>query len=216
VKNRLLLTTSTLALSLVTTRASISAPRYTPTTVLWNQNSKYNGGGVLSENFTSDYCTEYCSEAADDFVVPSGRIWKVTEVDVTGVYSACTIGVNCGPANSENVIFYKDHNGKPGRPINNGSFSSLSGVNGPNFAITLPGTGLKLRAGTYWVSVVPNMYFPTEGEWIWETNSVKRGNQAVWQNPGNGFGTGCKTWERVEKCLAQGPDLMFALRGKDK
>ena len=44
----------------------------------------------------------YDSQGADDFTVPDGATWKVSEVDVTGLYFN-----GPGPAVSENVFFYK-------------------------------------------------------------------------------------------------------------
>src|SRR2546423_12330550 len=54
--------------------------------ILYTQNSNF-GYGIDSQNFTSGtYSPTYNSAAADDFVIPKGKIWKVTEIDVTGVY----------------------------------------------------------------------------------------------------------------------------------
>jgi hypothetical protein len=44
---------------------------------------------------------------------------------------------------------------------------------------------------------------------------VQNGNGAAWQNPGGGFGV-CPNWASLEGCLGYGPDLLFALKGKDK
>jgi hypothetical protein len=175
---------------------------------LYGQNSKDTGNHVNSQNFTGGTST-YTDAAADDFVVPRGQTWRITEVDVTGVYFNAY-----GPAASENVTFYRDKRGKPGDPVARGNFANLNGTGGPDFILTLPGKGLKLRAGKYWVSVVANLeFYEGGGEWGWEANSVQHGKLAMWENPFNGFGTGCTTWGPVESCLDSGPDLMFDLRG---
>ena len=178
--------------------------------ILYNQNSSDAGDWVNSQNFTSG-STQYNDQAADDFVVPSSQTWRITEVDVTGMYFN-----GSGTATSENVIFYKNKNGMPDTPVRNGTFSNLNGTDGPNFALMLPGKGLKLRSGHYWVSVIANMQFFTNGgQWGWEVNSVKHGKQAMWQNPGFGFGD-CRTWEPIDTCYdLTGPDLMFALKGRN-
>ncbi len=84
--------------------------------VLYNQNSNYAGGYVDSQNFTSIY-EPYDDQAADDFVVPIGSTWTIREVDVSGAYFD-----GSAPASSENVIFYKDRKGSPGRLCQKGKF----------------------------------------------------------------------------------------------
>ena len=175
--------------------------------LLWNQNSNDAGNYVNSQNYSSTFFA-YDDQAADDFVIPYSRTWRITEVDVTGHY-------NIGPAASENVIFYRDKEGKPGRPVRNGTFSNLNGTGGPNFALVLPGRGLRLRAGHYWVSVVANEEYDPYGQWLWEVSSVQHKDQGTWQNPSGGF-SNCTTWGTLESCLDQGPDLMFDLRGTSR
>ena len=177
--------------------------------LLYNQNSNDEGNAINSQNFSRTFST-YNDQAADDFVIPKAQTWKIREVDVTGVYFS-----GSGPATSENVVFYQDNNGMPGNPVTKGTFDSLKGSGGPNFTIILPGKGLKLNAGHYWVSVVANVDYVNAGEWGWEVNSVQHGNQAMWQNPNRGLG-GCRTWGTIENCLGFGPDLMFDLRGTSK
>ena len=175
--------------------------------VLWNQNSNSNGQNILSMNFTSTG-TAYNSQAADDFVIPTGKTWRITEVDVSGVYSGS------GPANSENVFFYRNAKGMPGNAISKATFNNLQGSdsNG-NFAITLPNGGFRLKAGHYWVSVIANMAEGCCGVWAWNINSVQHHDQATWQNPGGGLDN-CRSWGTLENCWSLGPDLMFALRGR--
>jgi hypothetical protein len=174
--------------------------------LLWNQNSNDTGNYVNSQNYSSTY-TGYDDQAADDFVIPKGHTWRVTEVDVTGKYFN-----GSGPALSENVIFYKDKDGMPGKPVKNGTFNNLNGTGGSNFALVLPQKGIKLKAGHYWVSVIANEEYDPSGEWGWMVNSVQHEDQAMWQNPHRGFDI-CPTWGAVESCVDQGPDLMFDLRG---
>jgi len=179
--------------------------------LLYNQNSTYGGSFVNSENFTSGSSGSFSDQGADDFVIPKGRTWAIREVDVSGLYYDST-----GPANSENVIFYKDRKGMPGKPVRKGTFSNLHGTDTEgNFAVALPRKGITLRAGTYWVSVIANMDFQSEGIWSWDINGVQHGNQAMWQNPEGGWGI-CQTWGTIENCADTGPDFMFALRGSSK
>jgi len=186
--------------------------------ILYDQNSNDAGYRIIAQNLTSGYTTgAYWNQAADDFVVPKGHIWRIRRVDVTGWYfsDGSRPAKSAGPATSESVVFYRNNKGTPGAIVRNGAFISLHGTesNG-SFAIALPRNGLRLQAGTYWVSVVINMSFVQGGFWGWEVNSVRHGHEAVWQNEGDGFGTGCTTWETLENCWHVGPDFMFDLSGK--
>ena len=52
--------------------------------MLYSQNSNANGLNIDSQNYTSGAFASYNDEGADDFIVPKGQMWTVTEVDVTG------------------------------------------------------------------------------------------------------------------------------------
>jgi hypothetical protein len=166
--------------------------------LLYTQNSNPNGNSIVSDNVT-DFSNDF--GAADDFVVPKKSQWTVTEVDTSGVWFD-----GSGPAASVNVIFYKDDHGQPGKAVKKGTMNGLSlkDENG-NFAITFPGHGLKLKAGTYWVSVIANCMFANGcGEWGWDETNDIHGNQAVY------YSNDCSPW-----CGA-GADLMFDLQGVAK
>ena len=184
--------------------------RHSPgTRVLYNQNSNSSFAYVNSQNYTSGV-TANNDQSADDFIVPSGKTWKVTEVDVTGCCAYTT-------SISENVYFYKDNNGAPGKLVKHGSFTDLSGTGNPSFAISL-GKGVKLKAGHYWVSVVVNCNSKNGCGWGWGVRTTINNDAALWQNPGNGHGTGCTAWTALETCFgnAYAGDLMFELQGNSK
>ena len=145
------------------------------------------------------------SAAADDFVVPSGQTWLVTEMDVTGVYFN-----GSGPAKSETITFYTDKHGKPGR-IKQGPFTLKCADNFGSFKCTLP-TRVKLKSGTWWVSLTTDLDFSQGGEWGWYTNATVQGNEAVWEDPG---GDSCTTWTPLHVCFGGSPsDLAFQLLGR--
>jgi hypothetical protein len=180
-------------------------------TVLYNQNSNGNGLYINSQNYTSGTYTAYNDQGADDFIVPKGKKWTVTEIDVTGCCS--------NSPKSENVFFYKDNNGVPGKPVKGGSLTGLQGTGNPSFSITLGKKGVKLKAGHYWVSVVANCS-DTGGcaDWGWALTTTIHNDSAVWEQPGNGADTGCTTWGVVTDCFngAYYGDFMFELQGKSK
>jgi hypothetical protein len=175
--------------------------------VLYDQNDNDTGVGVNSQNFETQYDI-YDNAGADDFKVPGGHVWKVKKVNVTGVYYN-----GSGPCRDETVTYYKDSSGTPG--VVKATVTAVGADSGGSLSILAP-TKLKGGSGgkTYWVSVVCNMDFGVGGQWGWETRSVQNGNPGKWQNPGNGFGTGCTTWQDVQTCVGYGPDWMFALVGK--
>lgn len=185
--------------------------------VLYDQSGGDDGSVIVSQNFESDFDI-YDSQAADDFTVPAGQKWTIQEVDVAGAYFN---GPGQGPAVSENVYFYKDAKGLPGKLLKKGSFTVNGADDGfGNFAIDLGKKGIKLGPGKYWVSVQVNMD-STSGEWGWALRTPIAGSEAVWQNPGDGFGTGCVTW--ASDCLAApghhpsgGADQDMTLKGKTK
>jgi hypothetical protein len=178
-----------------------------PSVVLYDQYDNDSGIGVVSQNFEAAN-DPFDSTLADDFVVPSGQTWNINEVDVAGQYFN-----GPGPAASVNVVFYSDSSGLPGSAVatrNNLAPTDTAGA----FVIPIP-SAVTLGAGTYWVSVQANMDFTPNGEWGWENRTVQSNSGAAWQNPGNGFGTGCTTWGRMTTCIptAGGPDLVYRLAG---
>ena len=181
----------------------------TALTVLYDQTANDSGAGIVSQNFESTF-DAYDNQAADDFVVPMGSKWLVKEVDVNGAYFN-----GSGPAMSQNVTFYKDKKGKPGAVV--AEFMEVMGKdNGTgSFSIKLPKT-VKLAGGKYWVSVQANMDFGVGGEWAWENQTTVEGKGAAWQNPGDGFGTGCIKYTTESSCISGYGDHMFMLMGAVK
>jgi hypothetical protein len=150
-------------------------------------------------------------QAADDFVLTIPRTNCITEVRVMGEYSQ-----GGGPASSFNVYFYQNGAGNlPGALM--AAFMNLpySGTP-PDFVIPLPGPySLCVNPGTYWVSVQARQDFNPSGQWFWHNRTVQSNSGAVWQNPGDGYGTGCITWNRKNACMADQiwPDQVFQILG---
>jgi hypothetical protein len=148
------------------------------------------------------------SQAADDFVVPAGQIWQVTEVDVLGEYDST------GPAASFHVFFYENGAGDlPGILVASRLENPYTGSSDFVISLTEPVT---LSEGHYWVSVQARQDITQAGFWLWHNRTVQSNAGAAWQNPGNGFGTGCVVWIRKIACaqLAEtAPDQVFRLIG---
>ena len=177
--------------------------------VLYSQDDNDAGVGIVSQNFTDPGFDIYDSQGADDFVVPVGHTWFVKAMTVTGVYFN-----GPGPADSETVTFYRDAGGLPGVALGSVTVHGLDTAG--SFRLKLSNRGLRMRAGTYWVSVQPTMAFSPNGEWGWETRTLQANSAAAWQNPQDGFGTGCTTYANMQGCIGafgEGPDFMFAIYG---
>jgi hypothetical protein len=174
--------------------------------VLYDQFDNDSGSGSVSQDFEAAN-DGFDAQAADDFIVPSGATWTLTQVDVAGVYFN-----GPGPADSFNVTFYSDAAGLPGAAV--ATLTGQTYTNGASAMITLS-TPVVLTQGTYWVSVQARLDFTPGGEWGWEDRSVQANTGGVWQNPGDGFASGCTTWTTLLTCIptAGGNDRVFRLHG---
>ncbi|MEO8286250.1 MAG: S-layer homology domain-containing protein [Chloroflexota bacterium] len=176
-----------------------------PNVVLYDQYDNDSGGNITSQDFDAANAA-YTNQAADDFVVPAGQTWTVTGVDVSGQYSAA------GPAVGYNVYFYNNAGTLPGAVVATRLSQAYTGGADPVITLATP---VVLSAGTYWVSVQARMDFTPGGQWYWQGRSVQAGSPAAWQNPGDGFATGCTTWGVKTVCIPSqiGADQMFRLNG---
>jgi hypothetical protein len=173
---------------------------------LYDQTAHDSGVSVVSQNFESSFDAYDC-QSADDFIVPDGVKWRVTEIDIIG-----TTFNGSGVADSENLVTYKDKHGKPGRIV--AEYDGLVGAETwGSFVVPLT-TPAKLKPGHYWLSFQANESFSLQGEWGWEASNDTVGLPSEWRNPGGGFDTGCTDWTRQTDCYDAGQgDQMFALKG---
>src|SRR5262245_11241445 len=116
-----------------------------PAVVLYDQiNNPALPGGTTSQDFEPSF-DQFDTFTADDFVVPAGQSWTITEVDVSGEYST-----GGGPAASFHVFFYQDNLTLPGTLVATRLANPYS--NGASAMITLT-SSVTLGPGTYWVAV---------------------------------------------------------------
>ena len=161
------------------------APNGSPV-ALWDQMGNPGAdGGISAQDFEAANDI-YDAEGADDFVVPAGETWTLTEVDVLGTYSVA------GPCDLANVRIYADNAGMPGtlmyEYLNVPADPSPEG----NLFCEIPDT--QLTEGTYWMSVQGRMDYTPGGQWYWSRQGPPTiGYEFHWQNPGGGFG-GLTTW----------------------
>jgi hypothetical protein len=174
--------------STTTARAAHAAHAVRPQAVkvLYNQSNDASGYELVSQKFQKADKTDD-AQGADDFTVPKGKRWTVTEVDVTGFYSS-----GGGPATSENVTFNKTTVNKKKQQHVPGAVVKSVTLKGKDSSGKFAISGIKsvtLKAGHYWVSVQANTN-SSVGEWYWASRTKQHGSPAVWENPGNGYGTG--------------------------
>lgn len=154
----------------------------------------------------------YDCKGADDFVVPSGQTWYIDSVILYGQYSAGA-QLNSGVI----VSFYDNSSGLPGTLVATETAASNADPDGNGSLIMHFSTPVVLTPGTYWLVGCARKDFGSGGgQWYWGRNSTGSGNNFLWQNPLNGFGTGCTSWIAASSCSALGvtdPGLRFKVWG---
>jgi hypothetical protein len=176
-----------------------------PEVILYDQLDNPGTVSFVSQEFPD--MPDFTAFLADDFFVPGGQSWQVTEVYAQGTYFN-----GAGPANNFNVFFYQDSGGLPGTLVYTRTAQPYVDSGGV-FEVTLT-VPVTLTSGIYWVSVQAHMPFDPNGQWGWTDRTVQTDSPAAWQNPAGGFGI-CPTWDLRTTCLGieLAPDQMFRLIG---
>lgn len=160
----------TAVLSAAATAATVSAD------VIVDQPAS-DAGDVASQIFPDPYAGYTCG-AFDDFTITEG--YDLTALTVYG-----TDSISGGGAANVSVIvrFFTSPD------LNNAAVASRTGTQvGTDLFFDL--TGISLGAGTYWISAQVERPFDVGGQWFWRESGTVNGSQAMWQNPGGGFGYG--------------------------
>jgi hypothetical protein len=154
-------------------------------------------GVITSQDYEPKF-DNYDSFAADDFVIPPGQIWNITEVDVIGESSEPPV-----PPDSFHVFFYADSGTLPATLVASRLANPYSGFF--TFVITLT-SPVMLAEGTYWVSVQARG-FHFGGQWFWDNRLVISNSERPGK-PGRRFWGGLPHLDRKTSCLAtqNGPD----------
>jgi hypothetical protein len=172
------------------------------------QQSNSSGPGLASQDFEPSYDIFDC-QGADDFIVPSGLLWNIQTVTVTGTGS--------NTANLVHILLYADNAGMPAATATN-SFMGLTCTNeSAVLIINIPG-GLQLGPGHYWISVQDAVPYSTDGQWFWNFTASIYNSGSCWRNPGNGFGTDAIAWTTLAAMVHPDigypdKDFMFRLEG---
>lgn len=186
-----------------------------PPDTLWNQSDNIASSDISSQDFTDGggSLNQYDSRAADDFLVPEGFFWVIDTVRAFGAFDESTPDL----IDSVDVVFFVDKDGLPGQLVAQCVYDDVSpdDLTNPEFTINLPHTCL-LQPGIYWVSVRANIGFIQNGQWFWFERTVQTLSPFVWENPGDGFSTGCVKFTPAQAdCGADFPDLVFQIIGQE-
>jgi hypothetical protein len=188
-------------------------PAHAAAITLYDQLNNDNSNGLSSTNDSSN--AAYTAQGADDFVVPAGG-WYISRVDF------CGEDYTGGGLSSFNIYFYQDGTDLNGDHVPGALIASATAqpftsgadpaCNGGDTFYSVTGLNFSLPAGTDWISIQANS---TNFFWLWQWNLVVTNNSAAFQNPGDGFFSGCVTWMPYNQCGESTPtiDFMFRLVG---
>ena len=180
-----------------------------PYDTLYNQTLTPSGGLKVSAYFTENgYPTTYTCRAADDFICNDQ--WTITRVFALGGYFNGSQYPQTFP-----IYFYSDDNpdgNYPGTQIYM-SYGTVDTIGTDGFSIDLD-EPLVLQPGHYWVTVSASVA-TGYAEWGWKPSTGPYNYEAVWKNPGDGFGTGFTTWTPITTVWPSTTetDFSFALFG---
>lgn len=167
--------------------------------------------GIVSQIF-SDPGDDVFDSAGAQQVTPMARTCKITTVQVVAGYFN-----GAGPANSFEVTFSRVGHGVPTRVLSTQTLDYVV-TNEDVFTFRLGSGGPPTwhRSRSLAVTVRADMAFASGGEWGWHTSTNSANTPATWENPGDGFATGCTTWQPMQSCFSvkQGPSFMVTLGGR--
>jgi len=145
---------------------------------------------VAVQDFPEPEYDAFDSEAADDFTVPSGMMWSITQIMITGMYYPAGTFT---PVLHMAVYTHDMMLNKPGTELVYFSDVPYTPMPGGSFTLNLP-EPVVLTEGQYWLSVQP-LLSGNLSQWFWSKQDSPTINQEfVWRNPGDGFGTGLTNW----------------------
>ncbi|MBK8465326.1 MAG: fibronectin type III domain-containing protein [Chloracidobacterium sp.] len=189
------------------------------TAILYDQTSGNSGQKTDSTDFSlisGPPTWNLYREVADDFVVPSGTVWNITQVNVVGSWyvnsSSAPIGLN--------VRFYTNSiQNLPGNVVCSPGGTVIAGAATGSFNIQLS-NGCSLSAGKYWLSVQvvgkTNSSNNVSREWGWNDRTQQSNSAAAFVQR-NGNQTCQQGWhvKMTSNCWGPSnrPDNIFQLLG---
>lgn len=189
---------------LVVMTAALALPASASGAVLHDQTNSVGSNSYASEDFqpSQDLVDSWI---ADDFTVPAGQSWTLSHMDVIGVD-------NGGPPPFVNIFIYSTSGTLPGSELFHQSGIPASGY--PNYSAAISGAPA-LGPGTYWISMQEAGGGFMVPSWAWQGRLVQDGNQATFQSPNGGWGSGCTSWTPIHTCFpsSDGVDMAWKVSG---
>lgn len=183
--------------------------------VLYDQVDTTSPESTNSQDFETEF-DNFDGMVADDFTVPAGHTWRLESVLFRGTSnSPATV------PSAMRVTLFSDNSGAPGTEISTRLASITPGTYPRPEALI--GDQPSLTPGTYWVGsqAVLNAGNFSGPQWFWaDSDEGPFGNPAFYKNPGNGFDSGCGSFEIRSTCLFPDSfhpshDQSFSLSGTD-
>lgn len=189
-----------------------------PLVVLYDQTSTADPGFDYAESTDLKAVYDgFDSQGADDFQVPTDKIWLISTVTAHGQYE--------GLAQADSVLIQFYVNGGSNLPSSLVRSevvppAQISGRDTGIFVMNLAAPA-GLGPGRYWLAVQANMNSaPSLERWGWHESTQQFLSASAWRQPGGGYGPACVTFQpRIAVCNrpagSVNPDLLFKLEGSE-
>lgn len=174
---------------------TVVVPNLPPPAVCAANAGRPNGEGITAQDFEAGF-DAYDTWGAADFMVTTKC--QVSTVSIPG------IPTGDGPANAITISFHQ------GSPANEALCLTTQAGPGPNFTVNVRGCTLK-KGRNYWLVVQVDQNVDPGHQWFWATTNHRVGANDQWQNPGDGFSTGCTSWDTLDNCVGHSWDFLFAV-----
>ena len=165
--------------------------------VLYDQTANPSGDGAPAQDFEASF-DNFDSTAADDFVV-TGTGWTVDGIQFLGA-----IGDPVANGMGAVLAIHADSGGAIGAAVCSPTVTLTGDGSVLNAEFDAP---CNLMPGTYWVLFHVIMDFGAGGQWFWTNTATITNSAAQWQNPGDGFGSGCTTFQPAGSVCGVGGGL---------
>jgi hypothetical protein len=179
--------------------------------VLYRQTGTYTGAAVAQTSTDGNNAS-----GADDFTVTDANGWTIS------AFNFAVVLPNYSPSAglSYNVDVYPDASGHPAFPGVCSAHFAAGIVDNDNTMLSVPlPQACVLPQGSYWVALQANnnndssQPLVPQVDWSGYTAAVIPGWPASWENPGNGYGTGCDVWTPATGCNYSIDSLGFDVIG---